>query len=63
MQGNTDKCQVLISTSQKLHVNIGTSQIENNKYEKPLGVNIDNKLSFEKHLNIICGRTRAKINA
>ena len=63
MQGNTDKCHVLISTSQKLHVNIGTSQIENNKYEKPLGVNIDNKLSFEKHLNIICGKARAKINA
>ena len=25
MQGNTDKCHVLISTSQKLHVNIGIS--------------------------------------
>ena len=63
MQGNTDKCHVLISTSQKLHVNIGTSQIENSKYEKLLGVNIDSKLSFEKHLNIICGKARAKINA
>ena len=63
VQGNTDKCHVLISTSQKLHVNIGTSQIENSKYEKLLGVNINNKLSFEKHLNIICGKARAKINA
>ena len=63
MQGNTDKCHVLISTSQKLHVNIGTSQIENSKYEKLLGVNIDSKLSFEKHLNIIYGKARAKINA
>ena len=63
MQGNTDKCDVLLSTSQKLHVNIGTSQIENSKYEKLLGVNIDSKLSFEKHLNIICGKARAKINA
>ena len=63
MQGNTDKCHALISISQKLHVNIGTSQIENSKYEKLLGVNIDSKLSFEKHLNIICGKTRAKINA
>ena len=63
MQGNTDKCHVLLSTSQKLHVNIGTSQIENRKYEKLLGVNIDSKLSFEKHLNIICGKARANINA
>ena len=29
MQGNTDKCHVLPNTIQKLHVNIGTSQIEN----------------------------------
>ena len=47
-----DKCHVLISTDQKLHVNIGTLQIENSKCEKLLGVNIDSKLSFEKHLNI-----------
>ena len=63
MQGNADKCHVLISTCQKLHVNIATSQIENSKYEKLLGVNIDSKLSFEEHLNIICFKARAKINA
>ena len=63
MQGNTDKCHVLISTSQKLHVNIGTLQIENSKYEKLLGVNNDSKLSFENYLNIICGKARVKINA
>ena len=63
MQGNTDKCHVLVSASQKLHVNICTSQIENSKHEKLLGVNIDSKLSFEKHPNIICSKARAKINA
>ena len=63
MQGNADKCHVLLSTDQKLHVNIGTSQIENSTCEKLLGVNIDSKLSFEKHLNIICGKARAKISA
>ena len=63
MQGNTDKCHVLLSTSQKLHVNICTSQIEYSKYKKLLGVNIDSNLSFEKHPNIICGKARAKINA
>ena len=63
MQGNTDKCHILVSTNQKLHVNIGTSQTENSECEKLLGINIDSKLSFEKHLNIICGKARAKINA
>ena len=32
MQRNTDNCYVLRSTSQKLHVNIGASQMENSKY-------------------------------
>ena len=63
MQANADKCHVLISTDQKLHVNIGTLQIENSKCEKLLGVNIDSKLGFEKHLNIIGGKARAKISA
>ena len=63
MQANADKCHVLISTDQILHVNIGTLQIENSRCEKLLGVNIGSKLSFEKHLNIICGKARAKISA
>ena len=63
IQANTDKCHVLPSTDQKLHVNIGTLQIEYSKCEKLLGVNIDSKLSFEKHLNITCGKARAKISA
>ena len=53
---------MFLSTDQKLHVNIATLQIENSKCEKLLGVNIDSKLSFEKHLNI-CGKARAKISA
>ena len=58
MQGNTDKCHVLISSKQKLHVNIGTSQTVNSTYQKLLVLNIDSKLIFEKHLNIICGKTK-----
>ena len=50
MQGNTDKRHVLTSTSQKLNVNIGTSQIENSKYEKLRAVNIDSKLSYAAKL-------------
>ena len=63
MQANADKCHVLISTDQKLHVNIGTLQIENSKCGKLLGVDIDSKLSFKKHLNTICGKARGKISA
>ena len=61
MQANADKCHVLISTDQKLDVNIGTLQIENSKCEKLLGVNIDSKLSFEKHLSAL-GRVAPFMN-
>ena len=36
MQVNASKCHALISTDQKVHVNIGTMWIENSKPEKHL---------------------------
>ena len=45
-----------------MHVNIGTTQIENNNSKKLVGVHIDSKLYCERHINTICGKARAKIN-
>lgn len=45
-----------------MHVNIGTTQIENNNSKKLVGVHIDSKLYFERDINTICGKTREKIN-
>ena len=51
MQANGSNCHVLIkSTHQKVQVNIGTARIENSKSQKPLGVNIDSELNFNKHI-------------
>lgn len=36
MQGNADNCHVLISTEQKVHANIGKTQIENSNVGKRL---------------------------
>ena len=45
----------------KCQVNIGTAQIENTRNEKLLGIIIDPKLSFDKHIQQICSRASAKL--
>ena len=63
MKGNEDKCHVLISTKEKVWVNIGTTQITNSKCEKLLGIKIDSNLNFEDHIESICKQAGAKLNA
>ena len=46
-----------------MHVNIGTTQIENTQNEKLLGITIDCKLIFDKHVQQICSRESAKLKA
>ena len=63
MKGNEDKCCVMLSSQDSVHVNIGTVQIENSKYSKLLGINIDSKLTFEGHINRTCKTSSTKLNA
>ena len=44
-------------------VNISAVQNENNSSEKFLGVTIDAKLTFEKHIKQIYAKARAKLKA
>ena len=46
-----------------MHVKIGTSHIKNNCLEKLLGVKIASDLNFEEHINSICKKASAKLNA
>ena len=63
MKGNEDKCYVMLSLQDSVHVNIDTAQIENSKCRKLLGINVDSKLTFGDHINRICKKTSAKLNA
>ena len=63
MQDNADKCHILISFEEKVRVNIGTTQIENNNSEKLLGVHIVSTLGFGKYINTIYGKAQAKTSA
>ena len=52
---------IKLSTDKQVQVNIGTAQIENTQNEKLLGIIIDSKLSFDKHIKQICSRASAKV--
>ena len=60
-QANASKFYVLLSTDQHVQVNIGASQIENSSSKKLLGVTIDAKLSFEKHIKQIFAKAGAML--
>ena len=49
-KANSGKSHVML-TNNKLKINVKSSPISNEKIVKLLGVTIDNKLSFELHLN------------
>ena len=42
------------ATDNKLKINVKASPIRNEKIVKLLGVTVENKLSFEPHLNLVC---------
>ena len=54
---------MLLSTDKHVQVKIGTAKIENSSSENLLGVTIDTKLSFEKHIEQIYAKARTKLKA
>ena len=60
-EATATKCHVLLSTDEHVQINTGAAQIENSLSEKSLGVTIDTKISFEKHIEQIYVKARAKL--
>ena len=50
LKWNASKWHLLIRSGEYVHVNKGTSQIRKSDCERLLGIDIDCKLSFEKHI-------------
>ena len=63
MKANLNKCNLLLSISDALNLEISETVICNSNSKKLLGVTFDNKLKFEKHIITICQRANKKLNA
>ena len=63
MQGNSGKYHLILSTNETAQIQIGESLIESTNCEKLLDVNIDSKLSFDKHIRAICKKASNKLRA
>ena len=44
---NPDKCHLLLSSCEKIKMEIGEFEIENTTYKKFIGVHLDNRLTFD----------------
>ena len=63
MKVNADICYLLVNSKTRVCTKIGLYNIESSKQQKLLGVLIDNKLTFDKHITILCSKTSQKLNS
>jgi hypothetical protein len=65
MKLNTEKCHLLVAgfKHEQVWAKIGNELIWESNEEKLLGVTIDRKLNFEKHIANICQRAHSKLSA
>ena len=63
MKTNEDKCHLIVSTNELTEIQIGDFSIKNSASEKLLGVNIDSKLNFDCHVNLLCNKANKKLRA
>ena len=60
---NADKCHLLTSTSEEVSIKIENEIVKNSSQEKLLGIGIDNRLTFEPHMEILCKKAGQKLHA
>ena len=63
MKANTDKCFLLTSSNQESSICIHNKIIKNSKYEKLLGVKINQTLNYNAHINNTCKKAQHKLSA
>ena len=63
MKSNADKCHLLVSTNNTVNIRVENFDIKNSDCEKPLGVKIDQKLTFNSHISDLCKKASKKVHA
>ena len=59
-KSNPDKCHLLVSSCEKIKMQIVDFEIENSTCEKLLGVHFDNRLTFDYHISGLCKKAGKK---
>ena len=63
MKVNHNKCHLLSSAQDERNIQIANTAIKYSKSKKLLGIVLDNKLKFDKHVENICQKASKKLNA
>ena len=63
MKNNGDKCHLIVSTNDTAEIQIGEYLIKSSTNEKLRGVNIDSKLTFDRHVSHLCNKANKKLRA
>ena len=63
MKVNPDKLHLLLSDKKILQVDICGEKLSSTCSEKLLGIKIDNKLTFEEHVEGLCKKASQKVSA
>ena len=62
LKSNADKCHLLVSTNDRVSVNVDGFKIDKSDTEKLLGVKFDKKLTFDDHISDICKKAGKKFS-
>ena len=63
MKANAEKCHLLVKSGDSASIKIEESTISAKDLQRLLGVDIDNKLSFEANVTNLCNKASQKLNA
>ena len=63
MQGNTDKCHLIVSANEPIKIRVWESLIKNSTCEKLLGVKIKNTHNFNTHVKGLDMKANNKLRA
>ena len=64
LKANPDKFHLLLSDpNEELSMVFGNCEVKNSISQKLLGVTLDNKMSFDKHVSTLCDKASRKLHA
>ena len=63
MKANHDACHLLLSSQESSKIQIASLTIKSSNAKNLLGINLDNNLKFDIHLESICQKANRKLSA